>query len=73
MKKVLLELFRNYSEVSIGSQDMEAQKNLAPQVVTNASGRYADWDHHMSQSVPSASEVPSEIEAYLTKPPISRS
>ena len=52
---------------------MTAQQIPAPQIVTNASGRYADWDQHMNQSVPSTSEVPSELEAYLTKPPIPRS
>ena len=52
---------------------MTAQQIPAPQIVTNASGRYANWDHHMSQSVPSTSEVPYEIEDYLMKPPIPRS
>ena len=73
LKKVLLELFKDYSQVSTGGQDLMEQQIPAPQVVTNASGRYADWDQHMNQSVPSTSEVPSELEAYLTKPPIPRS
>ena len=73
LKKVLLELFKDYSQVSTGGQDLMEQQIPAPQVVTNASGRYADRDQHMNQSVPSTSEVPYELEAYLTKPPIPRS
>jgi hypothetical protein len=50
-----------------------AQQTPTPQIVTNASGRYADWDHHMSHNMPSTSEIPSEFEAYLAKPPIPQS
>ena len=49
LKKVLLELFKDYSQVSTGGQDLMEQQIPAPQV------------------------VPSELEAYLTKPPIPRS
>ncbi|KAL6888962.1 hypothetical protein ACP4OV_009988 [Aristida adscensionis] len=41
-------------------------------VATNASGRYADWDSHMSSTATSEIEVPSELETYLNKPPIPR-
>jgi hypothetical protein len=68
----LLELLKNYSQVNIGNQDM-APQTPAPQIVTNANGRYADWDHHMSHNVPSTSEIPCDLEAYLAKPPIPRS
>jgi hypothetical protein len=72
VKKILLELFKDYSKVNISNQDI-AQQTPAPQIVTNASDRYADCDHHMSHNVPSTSEIPSELEAYLANPPIPRS
>ncbi|WVZ61894.1 hypothetical protein U9M48_011702 [Paspalum notatum var. saurae] len=65
VKKVLLGLFKDYSD---GYQETRQVSD-----VRNASGRYADWDTHMRSSACSTSEVPSELESYLTKPPISRS
>ena len=48
LKKVLLELFKDYSQVSTGGQDLMEQQIPAP-LVTNASGRYADWDQNMCE------------------------
>ncbi|WVZ80615.1 hypothetical protein U9M48_028074 [Paspalum notatum var. saurae] len=74
MKKVLLELFKGYSQVNLGSQEMTQQTALA-EVLTNAISRYTDWDHHISCVASSRSEVSSdlELETYLVKPPIPRS
>ncbi|CAL5001121.1 unnamed protein product [Urochloa decumbens] len=66
LKKVLLDLFKDYSQVSPGNQDA-AQQIATAEVVTNASGRYADWDQHLSENASSTTEVPSELDTYLKK------
>jgi hypothetical protein len=48
-------------------------KLLVLGVQTNASGRYADWDNHMNPNTQPTNEVPSELEAYLSKQVIPRS
>ncbi|CAL5093664.1 unnamed protein product [Urochloa decumbens] len=71
LKKVLLDLFKDYSQVSPGNQDA-AQQNPTAKVVTNASSRYADWDQHLSENASSTAEVPSELDTYLKKSLIPR-
>lgn len=67
MKKILLDLFKDYSD----SQD--TTQPACVRTVTNSGSRYDDWDNHMSVSVQSTNEVPSELETYLSKPAIPRS
>ncbi|CAO2146641.1 unnamed protein product [Urochloa humidicola] len=66
LKKVLLDLFMDYSQVSTGNQHT-TQQVATSEVVTNAGGRYADWDQHLSLNASPTIEVPSELENYLKK------
>jgi hypothetical protein len=67
VKKTLLELFKDYS---VGQETTQAP---CVRVQTNASARYADWDNHVNLNIQPTNEVPSELEAYLSKQVIPRS
>uniref|UniRef100_A0A0A9HII7 HAT C-terminal dimerisation domain-containing protein n=1 Tax=Arundo donax TaxID=35708 RepID=A0A0A9HII7_ARUDO len=67
VNKIFLELFKDYSQVNLCNQEATQQVN-GVEVVAHASGRYADWDNHLSLNAHSTNEVPSELEAYLAKP-----
>jgi len=72
VKKLLKDLFKEYSQPTVGSE--EATQQVADvQLITSTSGRYADWDIHMSLNATSTSELPSELDTYLAKPTIPRS
>ena len=72
VKKLLKDLFKEYSQLTVGSE--EATQQVADvQLITSTSGRYADWDIHMSLNATSTSELPSELDTYLAKPTIPRS
>ncbi|WVZ57468.1 hypothetical protein U9M48_007850 [Paspalum notatum var. saurae] len=47
---------KGYSQVSLGSQDM-SQQVASAEVVTNATSRYAYWDHHISGASSPRSEI----------------
>ncbi|WVZ78241.1 hypothetical protein U9M48_025984 [Paspalum notatum var. saurae] len=70
LKKVLLELFKDYKKMVADCP--EVRQGIDVEVVTDGKARYADWDTHVRLTAGSTSEVPSELESYLTKPPIPR-
>ncbi|KAL6606746.1 hypothetical protein ACP70R_042399 [Stipagrostis hirtigluma subsp. patula] len=72
VKKLVVQLFKEYSDLSASNEE-SAQQVGDIEMVTNENGRYADFDTYMSLSSHSSNEVPSELEMYLGKPPIPRS
>ncbi|KAL6613903.1 hypothetical protein ACP70R_036173 [Stipagrostis hirtigluma subsp. patula] len=71
VRKAFLNLFKSYSQLNTAGQEV-TQQVAAVQVLSEAEGRYADWDSHMSLRANSESEVPSELENYMKKLPIRR-
>jgi hypothetical protein len=67
VKKTLVELFKDYSD------GQEIAHAPCVSVQANASGRYADWDSHVNLNSQPTNEVPTELEAYLSKQAIPRS
>lgn len=72
LKKVLFQVFKDYSQTNHGSTNTEMTQSGFTE---SSSARYADWDQHLCETASSTSERPSELElkTYLATPTIPRS